>query len=329
MKEALWYEKLDDGKAHCLLCPHECRIDAGARGICRVRENRDGVLYATTYECASSVAMDPIEKKPLYHFYPGKEILSLGSLGCNFHCKFCQNWHISQNEIPTRTLKIDEAVKMCVEGNSLGIAYTYNEPLVGFEYVMETARAVKEEGLRNVVVTNGFINPAPLADLLPYVDALNIDIKSIRDDFYKKICGGSLKEVLATAVKAKKSAHVEITNLVIPGYNDTEEEFAELAAWIASNLGPETPVHLTAYSPRYELNAEPTPLATLERAYDIFCGELYFVYLGNIDSAVGRDTRCMNCGEMLVRRQGYFVEVLGVDREGMCNQCQGRSFIVT
>jgi pyruvate formate lyase activating enzyme len=328
MKEALWYKPLEDEAVLCQLCPHGCRIKPGDVGKCRIRRNMDGKLYATTYEQVSSVAMDPIEKKPLYHFYPGSNILSIGSIGCNFSCGFCQNWQISQDSVPLNELKVADAVKMCKDRNSMGIAYTYNEPLIWFEYVMDTARALKEEGLRNVLVTNGYVNPKPLEQLLPYIDAMNIDIKSIRDEFYGTLCGGRLKPVLDTATKAKKYVHVEVTNLIIPGHNDSEAELKELAKWIAENLGPETPTHLSAYFPRYQLKAAPTPEKTLEDAYDIFSAELHFVYLGNVAAGVGNDTKCINCGEVLVKRHGYFVEVLGIDREGMCNHCQGRSYIV-
>jgi pyruvate formate lyase activating enzyme len=219
-------------------------------------------------------------------------------------------------------------VKTAKEQNSLGVAYTYNEPSIWFEYVYDCARAIKDEGMHNVLVTNGFFNPEPLEKLLPYVDAMNIDIKSMKDDFYKKICGGRLKPVLDAAIKARQNVHVEITNLIIPGFNDTDAEFEELAKWMADNLGPETPLHLSTYFPRFQFEAPPTPLPTLQRAYDIITTKLWFVYLGNVSSDVGNDTLCKKCGEVLVRRHGYFVEVLAVDREGMCNHCQGRSYIV-
>ncbi len=329
MKEALWYNKREDGGVQCRLCPHACVIAPGQTGRCRIRRNTDGALYAETFEKVSAVAMDPIEKKPLYHFHPGREILSIGGIGCNFTCTFCQNWEISQGSVSLQEFKVADAVKWCKDNDSIGIAYTYNEPLIQYEFVLETARAIKEEGLRNAIVTNGFINPKPLDALLPYIDAMNIDIKSIRDEFYRDICGGRLKPVLEAATRAKKNVHVEITNLIIPGCNDTDEEFKELARWIAANLGPETPVHLSAYTPRHQLQAPPTPMETLEKPFDIFGAELYFVYLGNASSDVGANTRCINCGEMHVRRQGYYVEVLGIDREGMCNHCQGRSYIIT
>lgn len=328
MHEAQFYEKRADNAVRCRLCPHFCRIPDGGAGKCRVRKNMDGTLYAATYEEVTSVAMDPVEKKPLYHFYPGRNILSVGTIGCNFSCKFCQNWEISQSTVPTRRLRVGDVVTIVKEKDSIGVAYTYNEPSIWFEFVYDCSKAMKEEGLRNVLVTNGFFNPEPLEMLLPYIDAMNIDIKSIRDDFYKSLCGGRLKPVLDTAVKARQNIHVEITHLIIPGCNDTVEEFDELSSWIADNLGPETPVHLSAYSPRYELQAAPTPVSTLHEAHEIFSRKLWFVYLGNVRADVGNDTLCRNCGEVLVRRHGYFVEVLGLDREGMCNHCQGRSYIV-
>ena len=326
--EAQFYEKAAGNVALCRLCPHFCRIPGGGAGKCRIRKNMDGTLYATTYEQVTSIAMDPVEKKPLYHFYPGHNILSIGTLGCNFSCQFCQNWEISQSDMPTRQLRVQDLVKIAKEKDSLGVAYTYNEPGIWFEYVYECARAIKDEGMCNVLVTNGFFNPEPLEMLLPYIDAMNIDIKSIKDDFYRKICGGRLKPVLDTAVKSRQNVHVEITNLIIPGFNDTDEEFEELASWIAGNLGPDTPVHLSAYFPHFQFEAPPTPPATLQRAHEIFSKKLWFVYLGNVRADVGNDTLCRKCGEVLVRRYGYFVEVLAVDREGMCNHCQGRSYIV-
>ena len=328
MHEAQFYEKAADNVVLCRLCPQFCRIPDGGVGKCRIRRNMDGTLYATTYEQVTSVAMDPVEKKPLYHFYPGHSILSIGTLGCNFACKFCQNWEISQSDLPTRLLRVKDLVAIAKDKGSIGVAYTYNEPSIWFEYIYDCAKAMKDEGMVNVLVTNGFFNPEPLEMLLPYIDAMNIDIKSIKDDFYRKLCGGRLKPVLDTAIRAKQNVHVEITNLIIPTYNDTDAEFEELASWIATNLGPETPTHLSAYFPRYQLEAAPTPLSTLQKAFDIFTKKLWFVYLGNVMSDAGNDTVCRNCGEVLVRRHGYFVEVLGIDREGMCNHCQGRSYIV-
>ncbi|NQT52021.1 AmmeMemoRadiSam system radical SAM enzyme, partial [bacterium] len=307
--------------------PHACRIADGKRGRCGVRSNRAGTLCADTYGQVTSVAMDPIEKKPLYHFHPGTRILSLGTRGCNFACSFCQNWTIAQAEASTSPLAADEAVAMALREGSVGIAYTYNEPLVGYECVLETAQLARAAGLANVLVTNGFIQPEPLAELLPWIDAMNLDIKSIRPEFYRSLCGGRLEPVLRNAKAAAVHTHLEVTNLIIPGHNDTDEELAALAAWVAEELGPHTPVHLSAYSPRHRLKAPPTPVTTLERAYGIFSPRLHHVYLGNVQGRVGASTRCHQCGTELIRRRAYRIEVVALDG-ARCAQCGGENNIV-
>ena len=276
-REALYYEKLDDGRVRCALCPHECVIKPGAVGICRQRANQDGTLVSRIYGRVTSVAMDPIEKKPLYHFHPGEQILSLGTNGCNFACLHCQNWSISQEDSHTRGLSPEEAVRTADESGSFGIAYTYNEPLIWYEFVLDTSKLAHQRVLKNVLVTIGFIQRAPLDRLQPFIDALNIDLKSIRDEFYKKICKARLAPVLETAKVAKNAAHLEVTNLVIPTHNDSDEDLADLANWIRDNLGADTPAHLSAYFPAHRLNAPPTPAATLERARDIFSARLNYV----------------------------------------------------
>jgi len=257
------------------------------------------------YGEVTSVAVDPIEKKPLYHFYPGTGILSLGTAGCNFSCQFCQNWQISQTLAPTSPLPPEEAVRQAQATGSVGIAYTYNEPSIWFEYVLDTATLAHQAGLKNVLVTNGYWNPEPLAEVLPVIDALNIDLKSMDREFYLKLCGGRLEPVLRSAKEASRAALVEVTHLVIPGYNDSEDQFRRLADWVASELGPDTPAHISAYFPRYRLQAPPTPLETLQRAYDIFRQRLNYVYLGNVLAEDGSDTRCPHCGALAVRRRGY------------------------
>ena len=327
MKEALYYTKREDGKLQCRLCPHTCTIADGRVGLCRVRRNRGGTLYSEIYGQVTSIAMDPIEKKPLYHFHPGASILSLGTRGCNFACEFCQNWSISQAEAPTSPLTSKEAVRAAERDASIGIAYTYNEPFIWFEYVIETCRLVREAGLANVLVTNGYINPEPLDELLPYVDAINLDIKSIRPDFYRRLCRGTLEPVLATAKAAAPVTHLEITNLIIPGENDSDDDLRDLAAWIATELGADTPVHLSAYFPRYKLKAPPTPAATLERAHAIFSERLHYIYLGNCLSDKGANTVCRGCGAMLVERHGYRVRMVGLDGT-RCVACGEESHIV-
>ena len=320
MKEAAYYERRDDGKVQCRLCPHRCAIADGKTGICRVRTHRGGVLYSDIYAQVTSVAMDPIEKKPLYHFHPGTQILSLGTRGCNFACSFCQNWQISQGDASTSALPSADAVKLAGREGSVGIAYTYNEPMIWFEYVLDTAKLAREAGLANVLVSNGYIEAEPLAELLPYVDAINMDLKSIRPDFYQRLCRGKLEPVLRNAKAAVEQTHLEVTTLVIPGENDTDDEFTDLSAWIADNLGAQVPVHLLAYFPRYKLQAPPTGADTLERAHAIFSTRLHHVYLGNVLGAVGSETACHNCGAKLIARRGYSTRIVGLDG-AQCAQC--------
>jgi pyruvate formate lyase activating enzyme len=321
MREALFYDKRDDGTVDCRLCPHRCRrIAPGKTGICRVRRNVDGTLMSLVYGEVTSVNVDPIEKKPLYHFRPGSELLSIGTWGCNFHCAFCQNWQISQREVPTQSVSAERIATLAGQGGSIGVAYTYNEPSIWYEFVRDCAVKVKEAGHVNVLVTNAFIEPEPAEEWLEFVDALNIDIKSMDDAFYREQTGGRLQPVLDAAVQAKARAHVEITNLVIPTLNDTDEHFAKLAKWVAGNLGRETPLHLSAYTPRFELRKPPTRVETLERAHAICSEELDYVYLGNVAASSGRDTRCPKCGEVVVSRFGYRTEVR-VNEGPTCTGC--------
>ncbi len=284
MKEALyWEEEGGEGQVRCRLCPHECRIVNGLTGICGVRQNLGGKLYSTVYGETTSVALDPIEKKPLYHFHPGEYILSLGTKGCNFKCPFCQNWAISQDiEARTEAITPDWAVAKANECGSFGIAYTYNEPFIWYEFVLDTAKLARRKGLKNVLVTNGYVNPGPLEEMLPVIDAMNIDLKSIDDEFYRRYCKGSLAPVLHTIKRSVGSCHVEITNLVITGLNDKDEDFIRLTDWIYKNAGPDVPVHFTRYFPCYNLESPPTSKETLEKARQIAGKKLKNVHLGNI-----------------------------------------------
>jgi pyruvate formate lyase activating enzyme len=327
--KARFHEHLEGDFVRCDLCPHHCVIGPGRRGLCRVRENRAGTLTALTYGRVASTAMDPIEKKPLYHFHPGRQILSIGTWGCNLQCLFCQNCEISQGEVPTRELAPEEAVRLAREQDSVGIAYTYNEPLIGWEYVHDTARAARDAGLKNVLVTNGYVEDAPLRELLPLVDAMNIDIKAFHESFYDEVCGGHLEPVLATAERAAAACHVEVTTLVIPGHNDRPREIEALATWIAEHMGRKTPAHLSAYFPAYKLSAEPTRPEMLLRAREIFRQELDFVYLGNLRSADGADTPCPGCGTVVVARSGYAVDTSNMTGEGACAACGAATGIVT
>ncbi len=286
MKDAQFQNSLgtDDGKIQCELCPHRCVIAEEHTGICRVRGVRGGRLKALAYGYISSIAVDPIEKKPLYHFRPGSRIFSVGGWGCNLSCKFCQNWQISQQFFTdTREVSPAELIKMAVESDTGAIAYTYNEPLINYEYIFDCAVLAREHGLANVLVTNGFIMPEPAAGLLPYVDALNIDIKGMDEKFYIKNCGGTLAPVLDFAVQCKNAGcHVEITNLVIPGENDSDEMIKLLAEWIAENLGRDTVLHLSAYFPRYKFTVQPTSYELLANAKKIAVAYLDNIYLGNV-----------------------------------------------
>ncbi len=325
--KAMYVEPLDGGRVRCVLCPHRCVIAPGRAGVCRQRTNEGGTLTSRIYGRVTSIAMDPIEKKPLYHFHPGKAILSIGTNGCNFSCKHCQNWSISQEDAHTQALSPGDAVRAALDNGSFGIAYTYNEPFIWYEYVLDTSKLAREQGLKNVLVTNGFVNPEPLAELLPFIDALNIDIKSIRDKFYRDICGGWLAPILETCVAAKKAAHVEITNLIIPTHNDSDADLADLADWIRGHLGADTPTHLSVYFPRYRLQAPPTPPETLERAYGIFTARLDHVYVGNMMLDHGADTLCKSCGATLIRRRGYATRIVGLDG-AKCSKCGAAANVV-
>ncbi len=285
MKEALYYEKLDNGSVRCLLCPHGCVLPQDGTGVCRARRNMDGRLYSLNYSRVTSVALDPIEKKPLHRFRPGSLILSAGTFGCNLKCSWCQNWTIAHTDARTMELTpagLADLAKQYASRGSIGVAYTYNEPSIWYEFVFDTARLVREQGFVNVLVTNGFINPGPLEQLLPYIDAMNIDVKAFTEEFYGKYCKGSLSSVMDTVERAARSCHVEVTTLVIPGLNDSPEEIERLAAWLAS-ISSDIVLHLSRFFPCYRMNdIMPTPRQTLENARSSAMKHLEHVLLGNI-----------------------------------------------
>lgn len=283
MHEARFWTKVDRDKVKCELCPNFCVIAPGKRGSCGVRINKDGVLNSLIYGEITSLTLDPIEKKPLYHYHQGEYILSVGTKGCNFHCGFCQNWTISQQlNAPTEKVTSEYLVKEAKERKSFGIAYTYNEPTIWYEFVYDTAKLAKKNGLENVLVTNGYINQKPLKEILPLIDAMNIDIKSMNEIFYRNICKGKLKPVLEAAQIANSASHIEITNLIIPTLNDKNEDFEKLVDWVCDNLGRETPLHFSRYFPCYNFDIPPTPLTTLKTAERIAKSRLKYVYLGNV-----------------------------------------------
>lgn len=325
-REALYYKQEGD-KVRCQLCPHHCLIRDGGTGTCRVRRHEKGKLYSDIYGRLSALNFDPIEKKPLYHFFPGSVILSIGTVGCNMHCRFCQNWHISQSAAKSFSFPekygMDEIIEMAVSRKqNIGLAYTYNEPVIWIEYVLDMARRVRDAGMKNVMVSNGYICPAPLDDLLVCIDAFNIDLKSFSDDFYRNISGAALDPVLSTLKKiAKSGRHLEITNLVIPGHNDREKDFLSMVKWIANELGRDTVLHLSRYHPMYKMQEEATPPETMRRLAGIAEKYLLYVYTGNIELPEHRDTTCPNCGTIVVRRSGYRTEVSGLDEKGGCLYC--------
>jgi len=320
LKEAMYWKTGADGRAHCYLCPQHCHISEGAVGACRVRKNIQGKLYSLNYGRVSSVNLDPIEKKPLFHFYPGSVILSLGTVGCNLSCKFCQNWQISQEEVPTRLLQPREAVRLAQQdADNLGIAYTYNEPFIWYEYLLETAPLARAAGLKNVLVTNGYVEEEPLKQILPFIDAMNVDVKSMRDEFYRKLCRGRADPARRTVEIAHESCLVEVTNLVIPGWNDSDEDFRELVDWL-SGLDRNIPLHFSRYHPAYQMTAPPTPAETLHRAREIAREKLPHVYLGNIMEEGVEDTVCPSCGKRVVERRGFGVLSVRV-KDGKCDFC--------
>jgi len=320
MKKAKYWEKRGEaGAVKCFLCPHECVIKPGKEGICMNKKNIAGELFAHRYGEVSAIAMDPIEKKPLYHFYPGTEILSIGTVGCNFACDFCQNYHLIEAVVPTEQITAEQLIKTAKARDSIGISYTYNEPFISFEFVLDCAVPAQEAGLKNVLVTNGYYNEKPLFELLPYIDAMNIDLKSIRPDYYKKYCHARLEPVLNTIQIAQKSCLVELTNLVVTDLNDSDQDLKDLIDWVAK-LNPEIPLHFSAYRPMYKMTNPATPVERLIRAYELAKERLAWVYVGNVYLDVGQDSRCPHCHALLVKRRGYDVTV--VDLKGsQCGKC--------
>ena len=316
MTEALLYESLKDGAVRCGLCAHCCEIRPGRRGICAVRENRDGTLHSLVYGRLIARGIDPIEKKPLYHLLPGTLSYSVATVGCNFRCRFCQNADIAQmpadrkGSIMGAPISPADVVSQARRGNCATIAYTYTEPTVFFEFARDTAKLARENGIRNVWVSNGYMTPEALEMIGPYLDGANIDLKSFSDDFYKKICGARLEPVLETlrGLAARKIL-VEATTLIVPDLNDDPEELRRLAGFIAEELSPDMPWHISRFHPTYRLtDRPPTPVETLRAAYEI--GKeagLRHVYMGNVTGRGGEDTDCPGCGETLIRRRGFAV----------------------
>jgi pyruvate formate lyase activating enzyme len=323
IKEAMLYEKLD-GQVRCNLCAHRCSIKPGRRGVCGVRENREGILYSLVYGTLIAENVDPIEKKPLFHVYPSSKSYSIATVGCNFSCDFCQNHDISQMPRSTKRIAGDdflpaELVARAKKSGSKTIAYTYTEPTIYFELAYDTAEIAAENGLKNVFVTNGFMTPEMIVTIAPYLAAANVDLKSFSDEFYKKHCGARLNPVLESLSKMKeKGIWVEITTLLIPGLNDSDKELNEIARFIAG-LGIETPWHISRFHPQYKMTDVPmTPVASLHRAVQI--GKeagIKYVYSGNVPGDDGENTYCFHCGNLLIERYGF--RIVSTNLNG--NQC--------
>ncbi|TFZ41405.1 AmmeMemoRadiSam system radical SAM enzyme [Soehngenia longivitae] len=316
MKEAKFYENKGD-YVICKLCPHNCKIKNGSTGICKVRKNIDGVLYSTNYEKITSIGLDPIEKKPLYHFYPGTKIFSIGSFGCNFRCDYCQNYEIVEGEALAIDLSIEKIIQLEEETNSIGMAFTYNEPTIFYEMVEDLAKEMRNRGKKNVLVTNGFINKEPLTHLLPLIDAMNIDLKAMSDDFYKKICKGKLDPVLETIKLSATKTHVEVTTLLIDEYNTSEEEIERLSYFL-SNIDKDIVLHFSRYFPKHKMNNPATNLSTLTKAKEIAKKHLNYVYIGNV-FGFDNSTYCPYCNSKLIDRN-FKTQIVGIEKN-RCSHC--------
>jgi pyruvate formate lyase activating enzyme len=329
--EGQWWHRLDDGRIQCDLCPRECKLHEGQRGFCFVRQAQDGGIVLTSYGRASGFCVDPIEKKPLNHFYPGTSVLSFGTAGCNLGCRFCQNWDISKARAIDRLgdwASPDEVADAAARIGCHSIAFTYNDPVIFAEYAIDCARAAHESGLKTVAVTAGYINPEPRTEFYAQMDAANVDLKAFTGEFYHKLCFGELEPVLDTLhwLKAETSVWFEVTTLLIPGHNDSEDEIARLSDWFLNNLGPDVPLHFTAFHPDFKmLDVPATPPETLVRARKrALAAGLRHVYVGNVHDLENDSTYCASCGQVLIERDWYELGRYNLDERGCCKFCGAR-----
>lgn len=330
-KIASYWMKKDGNTVQCNNCPHQCILRSGQRGFCRVRENKDGKLYTLSYGNPCAVHVDPIEKKPLYHFLPGTTAYSISTAGCNLRCKHCQNYQISQVapeetsnfKLPPKSL-VDEVIRRRLQDNISSIAYTYTEPSVFIEYMLDSAKLAKTKGIKNVYHSNGYLNKKPLLDLIPYLDGANIDLKFFRDDSYRDVSSGSLEPVLATLKLLKeKGVWIEITYLIIPTINDGKKEIKEMTSWVLNNLGNEVPIHFSRFYPTYKLENLPrTPLETVETARELALSMgVKYSFVGNVPMGhPGENTYCPKCGIILIKRRGYYILENNIKRDS-CPGC--------
>ncbi|MFN3505257.1 MAG: AmmeMemoRadiSam system radical SAM enzyme [Caldimicrobium sp.] len=330
MKEALFYEKLEEKKVRCLLCNHHCLIPEGKTGICGVRLNKDGILYTLVYSKVVAENLDPIEKKPLYHFLPGSTSYSIATVGCNFKCSFCQNFEISQyphlypGDFPGKKRSPESIVESALALGAKSISYTYTEPTIFFEFALDCCKIATNNGLKNVFVSNGYMSKMAIDAIKEYLHGINVDLKAFNEGFYHRICKAKLKPVLENLIHLKKvGIWVEITTLLIPRENDKEEELRALVRFIRDELGPETPWHISRFFPQYQmLNKPSTPIETLERAYAIGKEEgLQFIYVGNLPGHEKENTYCPKCGALLIRRYGFTVLENKLKRGKVCGSC--------
>jgi pyruvate formate lyase activating enzyme len=326
--ETRYWQTLPDGRVQCDLCPRACRMRNGQRGLCFVRGAEAGAVRLYTYGRSSGFCVDPIEKKPLNHFLPGSAVLSFGTAGCNLACKFCQNWDMSKSREMDTLADQASPAQLAATAGKLGcesIAYTYNDPVIFMEYAIDVAQAARERGIRSVAVTAGYVCPEPRAEFFRHMDAANIDLKGFSEEFYRKVCGAELAPVLETLeyVHRETDVWLEVTTLLIPGLNDSQAELESLCGWFAEHLGPQVPLHFTAFHPDWKmLDVPATPLSTLRQARQIAQRHgLRYVYTGNVRDAEGSATFCHVCGEKLIAREGYAIEQWRLDSAGRCARC--------
>jgi len=326
-REGFIYTKMDNKLVMCGICPNRCLLSPGDRSVCRSRVNIDGTLYSLTYGNPCSVNVDPIEKKPLYHFKPRSKSFSVAAAGCNLRCLNCQNWEISQakpHEVRHYELFPADVIQKAQRSECLSIAYTYSEPITFFEYMLDTARLARDNGISNVWISNGYINRKPLLELCSVLDAANVNLKSYKDEIYRKLNGGRLQPVLDTfKTLHEQGIHFEMTNLVVPEYVDDDEMVKQMCQWILTNLGPDYPLHFLRFFPKYKLDRLPsTPLSTLVRFRSLALAEgIHYVYVGNVAYPEGNNTYCHNCKKLLIERAGYFVPTYNLE-QNRCKFCR-------
>jgi pyruvate formate lyase activating enzyme len=325
---ARYWHALDDGRIQCDVCPRDCRLRDGQRGLCFVRKREGEQMVLTTYGRSSGFCVDPVEKKPLNHFYPGSRVLSFGTAGCNLSCKFCQNWDISKSREFDRLgaeASPSDIARAAIATESVAIAYTYNDPVIFLEYAVDTAEACRRQGIRSIAVSAGYIHPEPRRAFFAHMDAANIDLKGFSEDFYHQLCSGHLQPVLDTLIYLKHETAVwfEITTLLIPGRNDSDAEIRAMSDWLAEHLGPNVPLHFTAFHPDWKMrDIAPTPTATLRRARRIAMDAgLHYVYTGNVHDPDGGTTCCPACKAAVIVRDGYEIPLYRLDADGHCPDC--------